>query len=151
MKIALSKSNNHLTLAADRILANDVLFDGEFNPHKVGLYVVRNEYGTVCAVWAGNEQDALDEAVDNDLMASFAAEGEIRFDDEEQSYFDENDAHVTLLGNAGEPFVLDDCGIQRIPQSDMPEGLLLAFAEARGDGAKTLDDVPAARLAAVRE
>jgi hypothetical protein len=151
MKIALSKTDNHLTLAAARVLANDVTFDGEFNPHKIGLFVISNEYGAVCAVWASNEQDALDEAVDNGLMDSFAVEGPISFDEKEQADEDEDGITVTRLGNAGEPFYLDNCAVSRVSQDDMPVGLMLAFAEARGEGADTLDDVKASGLARVRE
>lgn len=151
MKIALSKTDDHLTLDADRVLTNDVTFDGEYNPHKIGLFVISNEYGYVCAVWAADEQDALDVAVDADLMQGFAVEGPIRFDDEEQVYVDEDGVTVTRLGNAGEPFYLDNCGCRRLPQNEMPEALLLAFAEARGEGAGDLDDVKAAALARVRE
>jgi hypothetical protein len=151
MKILLSKTDDHMTLAADRVLTNDVTFDGEFNPHNVGLFIISNEYGAVCAVWASSEQDALDEAVDADLMESFAVEGPISFDEKEQSDVDVDGVTVTRLGNAGEPFYLDNCGCHRIPQDDMPVALLIAFAEARGEGADNLDDVKAAGLARVRE
>jgi hypothetical protein len=84
-------------------------------------------------------------------MESFAVDGPISFDENEQSDVDEDGVAVTRLGNAGEPFYLDNCGCRRVPQDDMPVGLLLAFAEARGEGADTLDDVKAAGLARVRE
>lgn len=128
-----------MTLNANRILTNDVIFDGEFNPHKIGLFVISNEYGFVCALWAGNEQDALDEAVDANLMDGFAID---------ETDVDEN---TVYLGNAGEPFCLDNCGCRRVPQDDMPVALLLAFAEARGNGSDSLDDVKSAALATVRE
>jgi hypothetical protein len=152
MKILLSKTDDHMTLDAARILTNDVTFAGEFNPHNVGLFVVSNEYGAVCAVWASCEQDALDQAVDSDLMESFAAvEESIRFNEEEQTDEDKDGVSVTRLGNGGEPFYLDNCGCRRVPQDDMPVALLIAFAEARGEGADNLDDVKAAGLARVRE
>ena len=138
-KILLSKSDARMTLDAARVLANDVTFAGEYNPHGIKLFVISNEYGYVAAVWASCEQDALDEAVDADLMQGFA--------------IDEADADedTARLGNAGEPFDLTYCGMHHLAQSDMPEALLIAFAEARGEGASTLDDVKSAALATVRE
>lgn len=138
-KILLSKSDSRMTLDAARVLANDVTFTGEYNPHGIKLFVISNEYGYVAAVWASCEQDALDEAVDADLMGGFA--------------IDEADADedTARLGNAGEPFDLTYCGMHHLPQSDMPEALLIAFGEARGEGANTLDDVKSAALATVRE
>lgn len=139
MKILLSKSDSRMTLDAARILTNDVTFTGEYNPHNVGLFVISNEYGYVAAVWARHAADALDTAVDADLMGGFA--------------IDEADANedTARLGNAGEPFDLTYCGCHPLAQSDMPEALLIAFAEARGEGANTLDDIKSAALATVRE
>jgi hypothetical protein len=139
MKIALSKSDARMTLPADCVLTNDVTFDGEYNPHGTKLFVISNEYGYVAAVWASCEQDALDEAVDADLLHCFAIE---------EADADEDTAR---LGNAGEPFDLTYCGMHALPQSDMPTALLMAFAEARGEGADSLDDVKAASLARARE
>ena len=74
-----------------------------------------------------------------DLMGGFA--------------IDEADANedTARLGNAGEPFDLTYCDCRPLAQSDMPVALLIAFAEARGEGANTLDDVKSAALATVRE
>ena len=123
----------------NRVLANDVIFDGEFNPHNVRLWLISNMHGYVAAVWASCEQDALDEAVDADLMDSLA--------------IDEADADedTARLGNASEPFDLTYCAICALPQNEMSVGILMAFAEARGAGADTLDDVACAALAMVRE
>ena len=122
----LSQSDSRLTLDASRVLANDVFFDGEYNPHGVKLWVISNELGPVAAVWASCEQDALDVAVDADLMGAFSV--------------DEADADegTARLGNASEPFDLTYCGCRHLPQSEMPLPLLLAFAEARGAGADTV-------------
>lgn len=149
-KIALSKTDS-TTLDASRVLTNDVVLDGEYNPHNVSLWLVLNEYGALAAVWAGNEQDALDLAVDEGLLDSCSVEGPVSFDEKEQGYFDEDGAAVTLLGNAGEPFYLDNIGMRRVPQSDMPVNLLVAFAEARGAGASTLEDVTSAYLACIQK
>lgn len=138
-KILLSKTDARMTLEASRILANEVTFDGEFYSHKNKLFVISNDFGPVAAVWATDKQDALDTAVDADLMGGFA--------------IDEADAddYTARLGNAGEPFDLTYCDCRPLAQSDMPVALLIAFAEARGEGATCLDDVKSAALATVRE
>ena len=42
--------NNTIELEDERILTNDVTFQNEYNPHKVQLWVIGNEYGALCAV-----------------------------------------------------------------------------------------------------
>jgi len=134
-----SPTNAAIKIDVNKVLANDVIFDGEFNPHNVRLWVISNEFGHVAAVWARHKADALDTAVDADLMNSFA--------------IDEADADedTTRLGNASEPFDLAYCGIRHLPQSEMSVGLLMAFAEARGAAVDTLDDVACAALARSKE
>ena len=123
----------------NRVLANNVIFDGEYNPHNVRLWLISNMHGYVAAVWSSCEQDALDEAVDADLMDSLA--------------IDEADADedTARLGNAGEPFDLTYCGVCALPQNEMSVGILMAFAEARGAGVNTLDDVACAAMARSKE
>lgn len=130
-------SADAITIDADRILANDVVFDGEYNPHNVRLWLISNEVGVVAAVWASCMGDALDIAVDADLMRGFAIEER------------DADEDTPRLGNAGEPFDLTYCSVRQLPQADMPLPLLLAFAEARGAGAAgvTVTVTGTARLA----
>lgn len=121
-------SPHSVELAPERILANDVHFAGEFNPHNVRLWVIGNEFGALGAVWAGNEQDALDELVDSDLGGGLL--------------IDEKDAteDSARLGNAGEPADLTYAWMATVnfqPERDL--ALLLCFAEARGANNSTLD------------
>jgi len=134
-----SPTNAAIKIDVNRVLANNVIFDGEFNPHSVRLWVISSDFGYTAAVWASCEQDALDEAVNADLMGAFA--------------IDEADAdeETARLGNASEPFDLAYCGIRHLPQSEMSIGLLMAFAEARGAAVDTLDDVACAALAQSKE
>ena len=134
-----SPTNAAIKIDVNKVLANNVIFDGEYNPHNVRLWVISHEFGPVAAVWATCEQDALDEAVDADLMGAFAID---------EADADEETAH---LGNAGEPFDLTYCGCRHLPQSEMSIGLLMAFAEARGAGVNTLDDVACAAMARSKE
>lgn len=120
-------------LERERILCNNVVFPWEFNPHNCGLWVIGNEFGPVCAVWADCEQDVLDEAVDANLLDGFAVE-------EKDVETDENgdEIDVTRLGNASEPFDLTNAWMARVKLGELPKELLCLFAEARGNCSKTL-------------
>lgn len=112
------------------ILANDVTFQHEYNPHNVRLWVIGHEFGAVCAVWAACEQDAFDEMVDSDLGDAFLISDEDIENDEEYAY----------LGNAGEAASLDNAWIEAVDLQKQEIELLLAFAEARGGCYGTLDN-----------
>lgn len=132
-KITLYLDGKHdVQLEADRILANNVILPGEYNPHKVALWVIGNEYGPLGAVWAESMDDAFDELVDAGLG------GGLLIDDDGDE--DENDDDgITRLGNAGEAADLTYAWAQVVvfaPARDWQ--LLCAFAEARGAGDETL-------------
>lgn len=115
-------------LKEEEILCNNVILPWEFNPHKVGLYVIGHEFGAVGAVWSSHEQEALDELIDSGLGESFLVS------EEDQSSASEDEREDwTHLGNAGEPCDLTNAWIQEVrlePSQDFQ--LLCAFAEARG-------------------
>jgi hypothetical protein len=114
----------------EHILANDVIFSGEFNPHGVRLWVIGNEFGALGAVWAGNDQDAFDILCDEGLSAGLMV-------DEPE---DGEDEEISRLGNAGEPHDLSNAWIAEVdfqPARDWQT--LCRFAEARGGCYSTLD------------
>lgn len=121
-------------LPPERVLCNDIVLPGENHPHRVGLWVVWNEFGALGAVWAGDEQDALDELVDAGL-------GEALLVDEEtvaKATPEERDEWA-CLGNAGEPADLTYANLVRVCFDKARDfDVLMAFAEARGDGRTTL-------------
>jgi hypothetical protein len=123
--------SREIELENDRILCNDVhLPHCRINYHNVRLWVIGNEFGALCAVWASNEQDALDEACDAGLLAGLACEEPENEDDDE----------VTRLGNAGEPHDLTYAWLQTVRLDGAQDWELIArFAEARGGCADTLD------------
>jgi len=125
------RGQSEIEIDADCVLANDVTFDGELNPHNVQLWLIHNEYGYIAAVWAENEQDALDTAVDADLLDS------CMISEEDLKDFAEDD--ICFLGNAGEPFDLQYIGMEKVKTSAMPVSTMLKFAEARGRIADALD------------
>jgi len=121
-------------LEVEKILANHVIFANEFNPHNVRLWIVGNEYGAMFALWAGNEQDALDTACDENLMESFLVDDTV-----ELATYEEEGVDLTPLGNAGELHNLESLWMREVelsPARDCP--LMLAFAEARGGCYETL-------------
>lgn len=137
MKISLpAGKDREIELKPEEVLCNDIVLPGEFNPHNTRLWAINNEYGYLGAVWAQNEQDALDELVDADLGAGLLLDPEDvkKMDDEERD-------ELSYLGNAGEPADLQYAGITEIkwkPERDWK--LLCMFAEARGKGCDTLAD-----------
>lgn len=123
-----------IEIESERVLCNNVIFPGEFNPHNVRLWVIGNEFGALCAVWASHEQDAMDEAVDANLLDSL----QIDSADYEAMTQDERDdcAH---LGNASEPFDLTNAWMQIVRfDRSLDFDLFLEFAEARGACSDTL-------------
>jgi len=120
-------------IPAERILCNNVVFPWEFNPHKVQLFVIGNEFGALGAVWADCDQDALDELVNAGLGDGLlvAEEDVAKMDDDERE-------ELSHLGNAGEAANLDHAWIRECPLTGTE--LFCAFAEARGAGQSTLDN-----------
>jgi hypothetical protein len=130
---------NYLELDADRILCNEVVLPGERHPRKRRLWVVANEYGVMGAVWADNEQEALDELVDADLGKGILVDADYL-----AGLTEEERDELAYLGNAGEAADLSNVGLEAVkfdPKREKDLHLLLKFAEARGAGADTLDDL----------
>lgn len=116
------------------ILCNDVVLPGEFNPHNVRLWAIGHEFGAICALWAGCEQDALDELIDQGKGDAFLVPEE-----EQEEATEEEREEWTSLGNAGEPCDLTHAWIAPVefePARDWQ--LLCRLAEARGNGSETL-------------
>lgn len=118
-----------IELPDERILCNDVSLPSDFGGMgKMHLWVIGNEYGALCAVWASHEQDAFDAACDADLLGGLAIDKE------------DVDDECTRLGNAGEPHDLTNAWIQTVRLSGPKDWQLIArFAEARGEGKETLE------------
>ena len=82
-------------LGEQDILLNDVTMPGDYNPHRVRLWVSGHEYGPICAVWATNEQEALDEMLDQGYLQFLVADEDFNETLDEQGFY-------AYLGNAGE-------------------------------------------------
>jgi hypothetical protein len=123
-----------ISLDDEKILCNNVIMPWGFNPHSVRLWVIGNEFGALCAVWADCEQDALDEAVDANFLDSLQVDA----DAFAQMTEDEQDGFARL-GNASEPFDLANVWIQPSRLSEKEDcQLLCALSYASGAGQTTL-------------
>ncbi len=116
------------------MLANYVVFPWEYNPNRIRPFLILSEFGPVALVWAEHEQDALDEAVDSNLMDGF----QVSQEDYDKASEDERE-DWTPLGNAGEPFDLSNVDIAELDASKFPPELVALFASAREGGHDTID------------
>ena len=94
-----------------------------YNPNNVRLWVIGHEHGAICAVFAGCEQFALDQACDLDQIDCLMAD--------EQDYDDET---LTALGNAGELFDLSHAWIAEVEfEAKRDIQLIVAIVKARAE------------------
>jgi hypothetical protein len=114
----------------DDILCNDIIFPGEFNPNKVGLYVVEigGSYSPYFKALWGPDHEILDIAVDANMLDNLQLEEE----------YSENFAR---LGNASEPFNLDNVGLNRVDLAKQDQSFMMLLAEARGANVDKLSDL----------
>lgn len=128
------KVKESFEIKGENVLCNNVVLSGEYNPHKVRLFLIGEQHSNspIVALWASCLQDALDEATDSGFMSCFQVE---------ESELNENEDwanDLTQLGNASEPHDLSYCWFKEISPNDFPLKLTIAFAEARGANADTL-------------
>lgn len=88
---------------ADVVDFDSFIADGEYNPHNIHPWVLHDHGFVICVVFAGNLQDALDSAVDENKMDQFLIK-----EDDLKNYPD--DEGITYLGNASEPFDIEGIG-----------------------------------------
>lgn len=107
-----------------------------FNPNNTRLFIIGDEFGPVVAIWADNEQEALDCMLDK---------GYERFLIPPEDYMamsDDEKEDVYYLGNAGEPCDLTYAWIREAdtnPSDRDGVGLLEKFIIANERGMDDLD------------
>jgi hypothetical protein len=96
---------------SDSDIANvdDWIPEGEYNPHNIRAFLLHDHGFVVAVVFAGNLQDALDEAVDNDKLDRF------QIGESEMKDYPEDGEGISFLGNASEPFDIDTLGVVELP------------------------------------
>ena len=148
----------------DSILCNDITFPGEYNPHNTRLWIIEIGHGyhsSFSGVWSNCEQDALDEAADQGLLDNLLLGREDQADrtDHEDDcpkpesmdlydWYSENNSqccnyseNFAHLGNAGEPFDLDNVGIRPVDLTKQDQSFMMLLAEARGARVDKLSDL----------
>jgi len=125
MNIQLKNCN--IDLDEKDILANDIVFPHEYNPHRIRLWVIGHEFGAIAAVWAEHEQQAFDILIDENLGGAFLID------------CPEPDIEYVHLGNAGEPCDLENAWIEAVDLEKQGIEFLLKLAEARGGCYDNLD------------
>lgn len=134
-------SANQFNIEGKSIICNDVNLpeniEHSYNPHNVRMWLIGHYHGPVCAIFASNEQDALDAACDANMMESFM----LSEDDAEEYYeLPEDEQTATHLGNAGELHNLDDCWIAEVDfEASRDIKLIIALVRAPANGDDTLD------------
>lgn len=136
------KNEDHwIELEPKQILCNDVRLPGESGARDTRLWILESTLGNfpifLGAVWADCEQDALDTLI-NEGLGDF-----LIVDEEDLKEMDEDEKEELVgLGNASELCDLSNSGL--LPVTFVPARdwkLLCMFAEARGAGHSTLDDL----------
>ena len=124
-----------VNLDNENIYANDVCIPREFdedagmNTYNTRLFVIGAEHGPICAVWANCAQAAFDAAVNLNALDSLLIE--------EKDLADYPNA--TGLGNASEPFDLDNAWIGEVEWDAARDILaLIKFARAAESSRDTL-------------
>lgn len=124
--------NGHEFRFSDKDIANpdDMVTVGSYNPYKIHPFIL-HEVGYVQAiVFAENLQDALDEAVDSNLLdryqiaptemndyACSAHEAGFNYECSDCG------SGIANLGNASEPFDIENCEVIEVPQSKWARAL----------------------------
>lgn len=114
---------------ADNILLDNAQLPAEidasdrYNPQNIRLWVIGHEHGSICAVFAGCEQYALDQACDLSMLDCLMAD--------DQDYDDET---LTALGNASELFDLSYAWIAEVEfEAKRDIQLIVAVVKARAE------------------
>lgn len=91
-----TKSGRSFEIQPENYRLNDACFPFGFNPHNVRPFIIGNEFGAICVVWATCEQDAFDSMVDANFEQFIVSPETIA----EMS--DEEREELTGLGNSSE-------------------------------------------------
>lgn len=161
IQIMSSKEQHLTTVRPQDVLCNNIIFPGEYNPHNVRPWLISitisNTGGPQFIVWASDEQDALDEAADNGMLDCIAlddrnADERVVHEDDCPSNEPELDPkfvnqccnsweNFARLGNAGEPFDLDNVHMEALDLDSQSKQFMMLLAEARGANVERLSDL----------
>jgi hypothetical protein len=122
-----TKNLRLFTIGDVRVQDKCFIFNGAhiFNQNKLfAIHAPLGNFSTCLAVlWAENESDALEEAANRGLLDFLLLH--------EEDLSEEELEESTRLGNAGEPFDLDNVSIQEIPEATWQADWQFVFALGR--------------------
>jgi len=93
-------------------------------------YCIGNEHGALCVVWAGNEQEAFDEAADADKLDSMLVDN--------VDWSSEDSEDCVALGNASEAFDLTYAWVNEVNYSKFTADMWYQIGNLYGE-ADTLE------------
>jgi hypothetical protein len=127
--------NNKIEVEDKDCFVSNVIFPWEYNPNNVKPFLVHECDFHSAIVWA-EEANVLDFLADEYWMNRYLIE-----EKDLKDYLDEDGNETCVrLGNASEPYDIENLTIEELDPNSLPVQLLCKFAEARGRGLDTLDD-----------
>jgi len=130
-----------ITLHAKKFLTSNFIAPGAYNPHNTRPFYIGYQSGfeftDLCVVWANNENEALDCAVDSDMMDRLLFTDPIPenlTDDEYQEFIEKNG--LIHLGNASELFFGENIKVLEI---ELNTDLLIKYIRAEERALDNLD------------
>ena len=111
-------------LDQDKVMTDDVTLRHEYQVGYSQLWLIGNEFGPLAAVWASHESDALDAAVNANLLDSLLLE-----ESDLDAY---HESEYTRAGNASEPFESAHLWIKLAPIGEQTTLTQIRFGECRG-------------------
>lgn len=121
---------NQVKVSVKDILCSEVIFAHEFNPHNIHPILV-TEHGFISfIVFAEHLQDALDILADEGKLDTFQIEEK----DFEDYGINTDNPTCTFLGNASEPFDIENLSAFDLNIADFPVELQLRIMEAKTNG-----------------
>jgi hypothetical protein len=123
---------------ADRFLLNDVCLPWESGATTYGIrpWIIGNEMGPSCVVWARSIGDALDEAADSGFL-----DADLVDMDEYLEMTEAEQGDYSCLGSASEPYQAWYWWYRDAWLEYQPTELLCLISEARGADADTLEEL----------
>jgi len=134
-------SHDFIEMEPSRVLCNDVVLPGERNPNHTRLWLVEAAFSNwptyLGAVWADNEEDALDTLIDEGMGDALLIDDEAML-----AMSDEERESLAYLGNAGEACNLTNVGLIPVKfDKTRDKELLRLFEKARENGLSDLGEL----------
>lgn len=128
-----TKDGNVYQLESYQIHVNDLALPGLYNPHKVKMFIVGNEYGPLCALWA-SESELFDTLIDLGCGEAFVVSEE----DLEDYRLEDGSYDVSYCGNDSSPCDLSNAWYEEVDFDSLDVDTKYQIARAWIAGDETL-------------